>query len=110
MGDGDDGNTGLLPLSLKGPGFSFYGASFDRIAICTNGWLSFTDSTCEGGDITLWRGKDNTIGCNIHADASSVAGRVQKIITVTADYDYITDAQTSVTVTGQSSNSNGFIS
>jgi len=72
--------------------------------------LSFADSTCEGGDITLWRGKDNTIGCKIHADASSVAGRVQKIITVTADYDYITDAQTSVTVTGQSSNSNGFIS
>ena len=45
MGDGDDGNTGLLPLSLKGTGFSFYGASFDRIAICSNGWLSFTDSS-----------------------------------------------------------------
>jgi hypothetical protein len=45
IGDGDDGNTGLLPLSLKGLGFSFYGASFDRIAICSNGWLSFTDSS-----------------------------------------------------------------
>jgi len=45
FGNGDDGNTGLLPLSLKGPGFSFYGATYDRVAICTNGWLSFADSS-----------------------------------------------------------------
>jgi FlgD Ig-like domain len=44
VGNGDDGNTGFLPLGLKGGGFPFYGRIYDRIALCTNGWLSFRDS------------------------------------------------------------------
>jgi hypothetical protein len=40
--DNDDGNSG--PLSL-GFGFRYYGSTFNSMAICTNGWASFTDYT-----------------------------------------------------------------
>ena len=57
---------------------------------------------CENGVYTLWRGQSNTIGCRLHADGD-FTGRLQKLITVTAEYDYIVDATTSLTVTGSSS-------
>lgn len=69
------------------------------------GGLQVTDGDCADHDIMLWRGKDNTIGCKLKATQSDLAGTVQKMVTVTAAYDYMTDATTSVTVTGQSSGS-----
>jgi hypothetical protein len=58
---------------------------------------------CEDGEpYSLWRGKSNTIGCRLSA-SSDFTGRVQRLITVTATYDYIVDATTSLTVTGSSS-------
>ena len=74
------------------------------------GDLQPTEGSCDEREVSLWRGKDNTIGCKLKVTSSGLTGRVQKIITVTADYDYIIDATTSVTVTGQSSSSAGELS
>jgi hypothetical protein len=38
----DDGNTGPIPIGFN---FSFYGNTFTELYACTNGWLSFTNST-----------------------------------------------------------------
>ncbi|MHC4479119.1 MAG: hypothetical protein ACYTEL_26130 [Planctomycetota bacterium] len=38
----DDGNVGPIPIGF---GFPFYGNTFDQLYVCSNGWLSFTNST-----------------------------------------------------------------
>ena len=40
--DGDDNNTGLLPMSFN---FPYYGGTYNQVAICSNGWLSLVDGT-----------------------------------------------------------------
>jgi hypothetical protein len=39
--DADDGNSGMIDMGMA---FQFFGTEYSRLAICTNGWLSFTDS------------------------------------------------------------------
>ncbi|MBD3169045.1 MAG: hypothetical protein GF307_06150, partial [candidate division Zixibacteria bacterium] len=41
--DLDDGNSQELPIGFD---FEYYGNTFNGINLCTNGWASFTDSTC----------------------------------------------------------------
>lgn len=38
----DDGITPFLPLSFR---FPYYGSTYDRVAACTNGWVSLVDAT-----------------------------------------------------------------
>lgn len=38
--DGDDNNTGLLPMSFN---FPYYGGTYNQVAICSNGWVSLVD-------------------------------------------------------------------
>ena len=38
---GDDENTGPLSLGFR---FPFYGQQYDRVHVCSNGWLSFTST------------------------------------------------------------------
>ncbi|MEM7244775.1 MAG: hypothetical protein AAF533_05495 [Acidobacteriota bacterium] len=37
---GDDINSGLMAISL---GIPFYGTVYNQLAVCSNGWISFTD-------------------------------------------------------------------
>jgi hypothetical protein len=87
--------------------------NWNKIKLTINtGGLERVEGCGSGESITLWRGRDNTIGCKLKATSSNVVGRVQKVITVRAEYDYIVDATTSITVTGVSSESgfgSGFI-
>ncbi len=80
--------------------------NWNKINLRVNtGDLQVADGACDAHEITLWRGKDNIMGCKLKATQSDLAGTVQKMVTVTAEYEYMTDATTSVTVTGQSSSS-----
>ena len=38
----DDGNVGPVPIGFS---FPFYGDNFSEVNVCSNGWLSFTNST-----------------------------------------------------------------
>jgi len=38
----DDGNSGFIPMGMS---FFYLGTFYNQIAVCTNGWLSFTDGT-----------------------------------------------------------------
>ena len=40
--DADDGNSGPFPIGFN---FNFYGSSFSTFRLCTNGWMSFTDTS-----------------------------------------------------------------
>jgi|GEM_PF-5067507 len=39
--DDDDGNSGFIDMGIN---FDYFGINYSRIAVCTNGWLSFEDS------------------------------------------------------------------
>lgn len=39
---GDDATSAEIPMGMD---FPFYGNTFDRVRICTNGWLSFSDGS-----------------------------------------------------------------
>lgn len=50
IAQGDDCNSGLVPI-LPSRGFRYRGTVFTTLAVCSNGWLSFTDgvdSSCSG--------------------------------------------------------------
>ncbi len=40
----DDGNVGPVPIGFN---FPFYGNTFSELYVCSNGWLSFTNSTLQ---------------------------------------------------------------
>jgi len=42
IAQGDDKNSGLLPILPSG-GFSYRGSVYTTLAVCSNGWLSFTE-------------------------------------------------------------------
>jgi hypothetical protein len=72
-GNPDDGNSGPLDLGF---GFSFYGNSFDRVSICSNGWASFTDSTSTSGNNTHipYGGNPNNLLAPFWTDLNPGAG------------------------------------
>jgi hypothetical protein len=41
FGSVDDDNSGMIDMGMT---FSFFGTTYDRLAVCTNGWISFIDS------------------------------------------------------------------
>jgi subtilisin family serine protease len=47
---GDDATSAAVPMGMD---FPFYGASFNSVRICTNGWLSFTDGSTAYGNQAL---------------------------------------------------------
>ncbi|MCB2199912.1 carboxypeptidase regulatory-like domain-containing protein [bacterium] len=51
LDEGDDANSGLL--SMDGFSFTFYGTTYDEIAACSNGWVSFTNGTSGSIGLTL---------------------------------------------------------
>lgn len=79
-----------------------------NLVIKTGSALSKVDS-CEDREYTLWRGRENTIGCKLRVSGSNLKDRMQELITVTATYGYIVDATTSVTVTGQTPSEGGAV-
>jgi hypothetical protein len=69
--------------------------------------ITASEGCDSSNEIALWRGKDNTVGCKLIAQSPGSAGKVQKIITASADYFYIVDATTNIVVTGMKKGTTG---
>jgi hypothetical protein len=52
-----------------------------------------------GGDVTLWKGQDTTLTCQVHINTPPLATE-EATIKVTLEYDYYTESKTAITVTG----------
>lgn len=62
---GDDQTISNLPIGFT---FNYWGTNFTTINICSNGWISFTNT---GGDI-VGGSPNNTVRNGIHANASDL--------------------------------------
>ena len=52
-----------------------------------------------GGDVTLWKGQDTTLTCQVQISTPPLATE-EATIKVTLEYDYYTESKTAITVTG----------
>ncbi len=70
--------------------------------------LGLEDTYCGNREIELWHGKSFETVCNVRAGNLESTAPVQKIIEVTANYNYIIEKQSQVTVKWRDTGTSGF--